>query len=86
MIQRILTSMARRYAMKQGRRLAMKGVDKAMSAGGDALNKRRERKKNALIEQDPALTDVRKRMDDERKGDEVLYPTDDFTHNMQPRK
>ena len=86
MIQGFLTTMLRRYAMRHGTRYAMKGVGKAMSAGGEAWNKRRAAKKAETIEQDAAVTATRKRLDDERKGDEILYPTDDLTQSMQPRK
>lgn len=71
------------------RQLTRKGMDTAMRAGSNAMNKRKARKgqsKNDFIEQDPAVTGRRRRHPDERKGDEILYPTDSATDDMQPRK
>ncbi len=85
-MERFLTNLLRRYAMRYGRKAAVKGAGKAFSMGSEALRKRRERKAGPVLDQDPAITGTRKRMSDERKGDEILFPTDDYTHNMQPRK
>lgn len=65
-----------------------KGVNAAMKAGGDAMNRRKARKsaQNDFIDQDAAITERRQRHADERKGDEILYPTDSTTDDMQPRK
>lgn len=81
-MQRFLAMMLRRYALRFVMRTARRGLNRAMTAGG----RRGEGFIKPTIDQDPAITSVRKRMSDERKGDEILYPTDDFTHNMQPRK
>lgn len=70
--------------------LVRKGIGAAMGAGSKAWQKRQLRKAGAHhkedLEQDPAITGRRKLKDDERRGDEVLYPTDDFTDDMQPRR
>lgn len=65
-----------------------KGVSAAMKAGGDAMSRRKARKgaQSEFIDQDPAITERRERHSDERKGDEILYPTDSTTNDMQPRK
>ncbi len=65
-----------------------KGVNAAMKAGGDAMSRRKARKtaQSDFIDQDPAITERRERHADERKGDEILYPTDRTTDDMQPRK
>ena len=70
------------------RQLTRKGMDAAMKAGGNAMNRRKARKAggNDFIDQDPAITERRARHPDERKGDEILYPTDRTTDEMQPRK
>jgi hypothetical protein len=86
MIQQMLVRYLRRYAMRYAKKTAMKGVGKAFSAGNDAWRKRKDAKSRDVIEQDPAITETRKRMPDERRGDEILYPTDEYTHSMQPRK
>lgn len=70
--------------------LVRKGIGAAMGAGSKAWQTRKSRKAGARpageLEQDPAITGRRKLKDDEHKGDEVLYPTDDFTDDMQPRR
>ena len=38
------------------------------------------------IDQDPSVTQRRRLHADERRGDNVLYPTDDYTDGMQPRR
>lgn len=70
------------------RQLTRKGMDAAMKAGGNAMNKRKARKgqRDDYIDQDPAVTERRRRHPDERRGDEILYPTDRSTEEMQPRK
>ena len=71
------------------RQVMRKGAGMAMQAGQDAWNKRKARKTQSSVEnidQDPAVTNRRKLRDDERKGDDVLYPTDEFTEDMQPRR
>lgn len=72
------------------RRLMRKGVGMAMGAGAKAWENRKSRKvrtqPDSELEQDPAVTQRRKLRDDERKGDDILYPTDDFTEDMQPRR
>ena len=72
------------------RTLMRKGVGMAMGAGEKAWENHKSRKARAQAEdeldQDPAITTRRKLKDDERKGDDVLYPTDDFTEDMQPRR
>ncbi len=70
--------------------LVRKGVGAAMGAGTKAWQNRKSRKvaaqRESELEQDPAITGRRKLKDDERKGDEVLYPTDELTDDMQPRR
>ena len=61
----------------------------AMNAGKGAMAKRAGRK-SRLVE-DPNAPPVggepkRKLKPGERKGDEVIYPTDNLTDQMQPRK
>ncbi len=72
------------------RQLVGQGVRGAMRAGSNALSsgriKRRRRSGTTEIEQDPSVTYRRRRHPDEQKGDEILYPTDDFTEGMQPRR
>ncbi len=72
------------------RRLMRKGVGMAMGAGAKAWEDRKSRKARSQQEnqfdQDPAVTQRRKLKDDERKGDDILYPTDEFTEDMQPRR
>jgi hypothetical protein len=65
-----------------------KGVSAAMKAGGDAMSRHKARKgaQSDIVEQDPAIIERRERHSDERKGDEILYPTDGTTDDMQPRK
>ena len=67
-----------------------KGVNMAMGAGAKAWANRKNRRagprRDASFDQDPAVTQRRKLKDDERKGDDILYPTDDFTEDMQPRR
>lgn len=79
MIVRQLT----RMAMRKGRRAAM-------GAAQEMLSKRAPRKRKApptpeTIEQAPADR-PRRRQADERPGDEILYPTDGLTEDMQPRR
>lgn len=70
--------------------LVRKGIGAAMGAGTKAWQNRKSSKVAAKrdddLEQDPSVTARRKLKDDERKGDEVLYPTDEFTDDMQPRR
>ncbi len=71
------------------RKVARKGVGMTLDAGGKAWNARKMRKagaQSADIEQDPAVTARRKLHDDERRGDDILYPTDEFTEDLQPRR
>ncbi len=72
------------------RMVMRKGVGMAMGAGSKAWESRKSRKARASpedeIEQDPAITGRRKLKEDERIGDDILYPTDDFTEDMQPRR
>jgi len=72
------------------RQLMRKGVGMAMGAGAKAWQNRKDRKagpqREEDIDQDPAINNRRKLRDDERKGDDILYPTDDFTEDMQPRR
>ena len=72
------------------RQLVSKGVNAAMGAGTKAWSNRKNRKAGpaqaANIDQDPSITGRRKLKEDERKGDDILYPTDDFTEDMQPRR
>jgi len=72
------------------RMLMRKGVGMAMGAGAKAWENRKVRKAGPRpeneLEQDPAITNRRKLKDDERRGDDILYPTDDFTEDMQPRR
>lgn len=65
------------------------GVRGAMNAGKGAMAKRAGRK-SRLVE-DPNAPPIggepkRKLKPGERKGDEVIYPTDNLTDQMQPRK
>ncbi|MEL7462455.1 MAG: hypothetical protein AAFN79_00190 [Pseudomonadota bacterium] len=87
MIDRIINMVIRQVV----RKLVGQGVNAAMKKGGEALSKRGQRKQSAVdepleIEQSPADTSRRRLHPDERKGDEVLYPTDDYTDGMQPRR
>ena len=72
------------------RTLMRKGVNMAVGAGTKAWADRKKRtaapQREDSIDQDPSITTRRKLKDDERKGDDVLYPTDDFTEDMQPRR
>lgn len=74
------------------RQLVGQGVRGAMRAGTKALARRGDRKAatpaaaDEQIDQDPSVTYRRRRHPDERRGDEVLYPTDDYTEGMQPRR
>ena len=72
------------------RRLMRKGVGMAMDAGTKAWNARKKTRKAGktveTIEQDPTLSQRRQLKPDERKGDDVLYPTDEYTEDMQPRR
>ena len=79
-IDRILNMIIRMIT----RKLMRKGVGMAMGAGSKAWENRKQRKAGAR--QDPAVTQRRKLKSDEQKGDDVLYPTDDFTEDMQPRR
>ena len=85
-IDRILNMIIRMIT----RKLMRKGVGMAMGAGSKAWENRKQRKvgarQEAELEQDPAVTQRRKLKSDEQKGDDVLYPTDDFTEDMQPRR
>ena len=85
-IDRILNMIIRMITRKQMR----KGVGMAMGTGSKAWENRKQRKagarQEAELEQDPAVTQRRKLKSDEQKGDDVLYPTDDFTEDMQPRR
>ena len=73
------------------RRLVGSGVNAAMKAGSDAIANRGKRKQSFAedqreIDQDPAQNERRRLHPDERKGDDVMYPTDDYTDGMQPRR
>ncbi len=85
-MDRILNMIIRMVTQK----LMRKGVGMAMGAGSKAWENRKDRKARGRqereIEQDPAVTGRRKLKSDERKGDDILYPTDDFTEDMQPRR
>lgn len=87
MIDRIINMVIRRVVNT----LVRKGMDGAMKAGSDAWSKRGQRRQGAApddreIEQDPAETQRRRLHPDERRGDDVMYPTDDYTDGMQPRR
>lgn len=77
------------------RQIVRKGVGAAMKAGGDAMARRKNTgpaptaavAPESPAAQKPAPIEVKRpRHADERKGDEVLYPTDEFTEDMQPRR
>ena len=72
------------------RKLMRKGAGVAMDAGTKAWKNRKSRnagpRQEEEMEQDASITNRRKLKDDERKGDDVLYPTDDYTEDMQPRR
>lgn len=71
------------------RQFVNRGVNAAMKAGGDAVDRRRSRKaqqRSEAAEPDPQISERRQRHPDERKGDEILYPTDSMTDDMQPRR
>ena len=69
------------------RTLMRQGVNAAMKKGGEMWDKRQSRKAAPdTLDQDPAVTDRRERHEDERRGDEIIYPTDKMTEHMQPRK
>ncbi|MEM7545286.1 MAG: hypothetical protein AAF367_07105 [Pseudomonadota bacterium] len=80
-MQRFVMMFLRRFAM----RAARKGIGKALSAGSN-MAQRKKAEGRPVIDQAPTITASRRRFADERRGDEILYPTDDFTHDMQPRK
>ena len=83
MIDRILNMMLRQLV----RKAVNGGVRSAIKAGRGALDKRAARTAAAPeIEQDPSVTQRRRLHADERRGDNVLYPTDDYTDGMQPRR
>ncbi|MEM7270977.1 MAG: hypothetical protein AAF401_17190 [Pseudomonadota bacterium] len=88
-MERMITRMIQRMVMRFLMRSAKKGVMTAARKGAKAWEGRQSRKTAAQpqdIEQDPAVTGRRKRHEDERKGDEILYPVDEFTEDMQPRR
>ena len=87
MIDRIINMVIRQVL----RKVVGSGVNAAMKAGSDALSKRGKRKQGFVdddrqIDQDPAENERRRLHPDERKGDNVMYPTDDYTDGMQPRR
>ena len=87
MIDRIINMVIRQVL----RKVVGSGVNAAMKAGSDALSKRGKRKQSFVdndrqIDQDPAQNERRRLHPDERKGDNVMYPTDDYTDGMQPRR
>lgn len=85
-MNRFVTRMARRYAQ----RLAMKGVKLMIGKTGAYLSERRARKDD-VAEFSPERevdgeTPRRALHRDERRGDDILYPVDEFTEDMQPRR
>ena len=87
MIDRIINMVIRQVL----RKVVGSGVNAAMKAGSDALSKRGKRKQGFVhddrqIDQDPAENERRRLHPDERKGENVMYPTDDYTDGMQPRR
>lgn len=89
MIDRIINMVIRQVV----RKVVSGGVNAAMKKGGEALANRGKAKakrgfteETREIEQDPADSQRRQLHRDERKGDNVLYPTDDYTDGMQPRR
>ena len=81
MMDRIINMVIRQVT----RKLVGQGVNAAMKAGGKAMKRRGKRGGEP-----PATLDFveprRRRHADERRGDEILYPTDDYTEDMQPRR
>ena len=87
MIDRIINMVIRQVV----RKLVGQGVNAAMKKGGEAIAKRGQRKQavdEEGLENDQHPTDTARRSlhADERTGDDVLYPTDDYTEGMQPRR
>lgn len=90
MIDRIINMVIRQLV----NRAVRGGVNAAIKGGGDMLSKRAQMKTSASrqameqeeVDQDPSVTERRRLHPDERKGDDVLYPTDDYTDGMQPRR
>jgi len=66
--------------------IVRKGAVAAMQAGGKALRARLERKTAKVNTIDQDVSGRRKLNSDEREGDDVLYPTDEYTEDMQPRR
>ncbi len=92
MIDRIINMVIRQIV----NRAVRSGVNAAMKGGSDLLAKRAKSKgvasrrgvapEDAEIDQDASITQRRRLHPDERKGDNILYPTDDYTDGMQPRR
>ena len=87
MIDRIINMVIRQVVNT----LVRKGVSGAMKAGSNAMSKRGQRKQGFVqddrqIDQDTAENQRRRLHPDERKGDNVMYPTYDDTDGMQPRR
>ena len=86
MIDRIINMVIRQLV----NRAVRGGVNAAIKGGSEALANRKARKGAGReaddIDQDPSVTERRRLHPDERKGDDVLYPTDDYTDGMQPRR
>ena len=92
MIDRIVNMVIRQLV----RKAVNGGVRSALGAGRRALDKRsaaRADRNGAAreadqteIDQDAAISQRRRLHYDERKGDNVLYPTDEYTDGMQPRR
>lgn len=84
-MDRIINMILRRLA----RQIIRSGLKGAAQTGARAFSRRAARRDPAAgeqIDQDPSVTYRRRRHPDERKGDEILYPTDDYTEGMQPRR
>ena len=87
MIDRIIQMVIRQVV----RKVVGQGMNAAMKAGSNALAKRGRNKQgfaedSRQIDQDPAENQRRRLHPDERKGDNVMYPTDDYTDGLQPRR
>ena len=82
MIDRVLNMVLRQVVNM----FVRKGVNTAMSAGQAAWKARGARK--TAKQADTIDVDAGRKPlgPDDRKGDNVLYPTDDYTEEMQPRK
>ncbi|MEM7525639.1 MAG: hypothetical protein AAF360_18150 [Pseudomonadota bacterium] len=95
MLNMIIRAVMRRLM----RKAVSRSVDMAINGGRSMMKNRRAGETSGgetsggeasggggAIDQDPAVTGRRRRHADERRGDEILYPTDDYTEPMQPRR